>query len=345
MSNRDSGKAFRIDRLHHAACIERATENFETAFAKNFSEIDKLHFKAAVRFIAAVSANCLAISKPIERRFDLDIARGLEDRRQHSFGNLENVVGRDERRFDIDLGKLRLPVGAQIFVTETFGNLKIFLHAGDHQQLFVLLWRLWQRVKLSGHEPAGHQKIACAFRSTLGKNWCFHFHKPLAVKKIARRVRNPVTQAQITRETRPPEIEIPLGHSQIFILRLSINREGQIICAVKDRQLARNDFDFACGKVGVFRTRRPCSDSTRNLHYIFTAQRMRLLCQSRIFLRPKNNLGQPFAIAQVNENDAAVVARDIHPAGKHDLLADVPFAKRIAVVRAIHAMPESSVSF
>jgi hypothetical protein len=54
---------------------------------------------------------------------------------------------------------------------------------------------------------------------------------------------------------------------------------------------------------------------------------MRLLRKLRIFLRPKNNLGQPFAVAQINENHPAVIARNIYPAGKCDVLADVSLAK------------------
>src|SRR6266480_4371292 len=107
--------------------------------AKPFALIDQLHSKTAVRFIAAVSANCLAISKAIKGRFDVDVVRFFENCREHSFSNLENVIGRCERRFNIYLGKLRLPVGSQVFVTKTFGNLKILLHAGYHEQLFILL--------------------------------------------------------------------------------------------------------------------------------------------------------------------------------------------------------------
>jgi hypothetical protein len=46
-----------------------------------------------------------------------------------------------------------------------------------------------------------------------------------------------------------------------------------------------------------------------------------------VFLGPKNNLGQAFPIAQVNENNTAVIARDIYPPGKRDLLADICLAK------------------
>src|SRR5207247_5780897 len=178
-------------------------------FPADFASIYQFHSKTPVGLIAAVSANCRAIIKAIKMRFDLDVMRSLENCRQHSFSNLENVVGRYERRFYIYLGKLRLPVRAQILITKTFGDLKIFLHAGYHEQLFVLLWRLRQRVKLSGGDAARHQKIACAFRRAFGKDWRFHFHISPAVEVIARRLRNPMTQPQIACATWPTEIEIP----------------------------------------------------------------------------------------------------------------------------------------
>src|SRR5262249_53891897 len=125
LADRDSRKAFRVDRFHHAACVERAAKNFETAFPKNFPKIDQLHLKTTIPFGAAISAGCLAISEPIERRFDLDVEGSLKNGGQHSLGDGENVVRRNERCFDVDLRELRLPVGAQIFVTKTFRDLKI----------------------------------------------------------------------------------------------------------------------------------------------------------------------------------------------------------------------------
>ncbi len=64
-----------------------------------------------------------------------------------------------------------------------------------------------------------------------------------------------------------------------------------------------------------------------DLNHIFATQCVRLLRKLGVFFRAKNDLRQPFAIAQIDENDAAMIARDIYPAGKRDLLADVAFAK------------------
>ncbi len=239
LSDGDSGKAFRVDRFHHAAGIERASENFEAAFSKDFSKIDKLHSKPAIGFIAAEAIDGVAVSEPVEWRFDVEVERCLENRRQHSFGNGEDVLRHDERRFNVDLRKLRLAVGAQIFVAETFRDLKILFHASDHEELFVLLRRLRQRVEFSRRDPARHQKIARAFRRALGKNGRFDFDKALAVEVIARRLCRAMAHPQITRETRPPQIQIAVRHSQIFVLRLGIDRERQRVGAIENAQLAR----------------------------------------------------------------------------------------------------------
>ena len=50
--------------------------------------------------------------------------------------------------FDINLGKLRLPVGTQVFVAETLGDLVIAIHTGHHQQLLEKLRGLGKREEL-----------------------------------------------------------------------------------------------------------------------------------------------------------------------------------------------------
>ena len=227
MSDGDSRKSFRVNRLHHAARIKRTTKNFKTALAKNFAKIDKSYSKTAVRFIAAVSADRLPISEPVERRFDADVARGFEDGSEHSFRNRENVVRRYERSFNIDLRKFRLPVRTQIFVAKTFRDLEIFFHARHHEELFVLLRRLRQRVEFSGRDSARHQKIARAFRRAFGKNRRLNLDVALAVEIIARRLRRDVSQPQIARQPGAAQIEISIGHPQIFAVWLGVDRERQ----------------------------------------------------------------------------------------------------------------------
>src|SRR5208282_4833192 len=77
---------------------------------------------------------------------------------------IEKRVPLWERHLDIDLRKLRLAVGAEIFVAKTPDNLEVAVKAPDHQNLLEELRRLRQGVKLAVMQAAGDQVIARAFR-------------------------------------------------------------------------------------------------------------------------------------------------------------------------------------
>ena len=106
-----------------------------------------------------------------------------------------------------------------------------------------------------------------------------------------------------------------MGHPQVFVVRLGINRKRQIVSPIQYLQLARNDFDIAGGEIWVFCPRQPRCDATGDPNDVFAAQCMRLLRKLRIFLRPKHDLCQAFAIAEINENYPAMIACALtHPA-------------------------------
>ena len=59
---------------------------------------------------------------------------------------------------------------------------------------------------------------------------------------------------------------------------------------------------------------------------------MRKLGHHRILLRTEHTLRQTLAVTQVDKDDAAVVARGIHPTDQADGFADVVFFEFVAVV-------------
>ena len=77
----------------------------------------------------------------------------------------KDVLLFDKGHFHIDLGKFRLTVGAEIFITETAGDLVITVDPADHQKLFIDLWGLRECVKTSGVDAARNQIVARAFGS------------------------------------------------------------------------------------------------------------------------------------------------------------------------------------
>jgi hypothetical protein len=63
---------------------------------------------------------------------------------------------------------------------------------------------------------------------------------------------------------------------------------------------------------------------------------MGLLRHLRVFFGSKDHLGQTFTIAQIDKDDAAMIARPVHPSSQRDLLADIGCSKRIAMMGSIH---------
>ena len=69
----------------------------------------------------------------------------------------------------------------------------------------------------------------------------------------------------------------------------------------------------------------------RDLDHELVAQPFGLL-EDRREIRVEHDLQQPFAVAHVDENHAAVVAPAMHPAGDRDLLAEELFVDLSAVM-------------
>ena len=92
-----------------------------------------------------------------------------------TFKSFQNIFLLYKRHFAIDLGEFRLSVGSQILITETFYDLKIFVHSANHQQLFESLWRLWQCIKLPLIHSARNHEISRSFWCRFYQNGSFYF--------------------------------------------------------------------------------------------------------------------------------------------------------------------------
>ena len=96
---------------------------------------------------------------------------------QHAFDNGEHICLVDERGFQVDLGELRLAIGAEVLVAKTTRELEVPVEPGHHQQLLVDLRRLGQRVELTGVHATRHEVVASPLRGRLGEDRRFDFKK------------------------------------------------------------------------------------------------------------------------------------------------------------------------
>src|SRR5687768_4769788 len=127
---------------------------------------------------------------------------------EHAFHLSIDLLAIDERHLHIELRKLRLSVGAEIFIAKTAGDLIILVETGDHRDLFEDLRRLRQREKLSGVNTRRYDEIARAFRGRLQKNRSFDLDKSAIVEIFADRANGFCTHADVVLKLRASEIKI-----------------------------------------------------------------------------------------------------------------------------------------
>ena len=138
---------FGVDRLDDPARIQRAAKHLEAARREGVPEVGEFQAETGVGLVAAVAVHRLGVGQAREGRRHVEAERLFEHGGEHALHQRDDVLGRDETRLDVHLGKFQLPVGAQVFVAETLGDLEIFLQPRDHEELFVLLRGLRQARK------------------------------------------------------------------------------------------------------------------------------------------------------------------------------------------------------
>ena len=87
-----------------------------------------------VRLVRTVAFQRLVVGQMRERPRDTRTHQ-REELFHQAFDNFEQRLALRERHLDIHLGKLRLAVGAEIFIAEAANDLKVTVHPADHQEL------------------------------------------------------------------------------------------------------------------------------------------------------------------------------------------------------------------
>ena len=122
----------------------------------------------------------------------------------------------DKAELHIDLGEFRLPVSAQVFITETFDNLEISVHARYHQHLFEQLRRLGQGIEAPGIYPAGNKIVPGTFRSRAGKNRGLDFEKIVVAQICTHRLGRLVTHDKLVSHFRTSQVKIAVLQTQVI---------------------------------------------------------------------------------------------------------------------------------
>ena len=299
---------------HHSAGIQRLPENLEVGAREDRRQLLDLQLVSKIRLVHAVSKHRVRVGDTADGCRHGHAKHLLPDVGKAAFYDVEHVILGDEGHLEIELGELRLAVGALVLVPVAAHDLEVAVHAGNHQELLVELRRLRQRVDVARLQPAGNQVITRPFRRTADQNRRLDLDKAFVVEKIPNGLSHPVSELEIPGHPLPSKIQVTVAKAQLLIDRaVFVDGERRRQRAVEDVDGLRLDFDSTAGELLVLRSRwaphdRP-PDVDHGLQSQLSARRMRLSVH-----RVELHLDDPTPVAQVDEDQAAEVPAAVHPA-------------------------------
>ena len=266
-------------------------------------------------------------------------ADGLEDLFHDVFHHVDDLVAFDEAHLDVDLGELGLAVGAQVLVAEAAGDLVVALDAGAHEHLLELLRALRQRVEVAGVRAGRHEEVTRALGRGVGEDRRFDLEEAALVEGGAHCLRDLVAQQDVLVHLGAAQVEVAPFHARGLVgLDAVFDGERRGDGLVQHLDAARQDLDLTRLHVGVDALGSALAHLAGNLEHVLAAEVLGLgELLGRDAVRVDDHLRVALAVAQVDEDESAVVALVPRPAREHDLARDVVFAQ-LAARRRVDAV-------
>ena len=146
----------------------------------------------------------------------------------------------------------------------------------------------------------------------------------------------------------PPQVEVAILQPQFFVrqvLTVCARRHRRGDALVEQLEIGDAKLDLAGGVLRVRHAGRPLGDVAGHLDHVLGPQRLALFDDRRRRVgRIEHDLRDAVAVAEVDEQAAAVVAIAVDPATQRDGLADVIDAKFAAGMGSQHEVG-SPISF
>ena len=270
----------------------------------------------------------------VDRRHRLAFAELGEQAVHQRLDRLEDVFLGDEAHFHVELIEFQRTVGAQVFIAEAGGDLEVTVEARHHQQLLELLRGLRQGVELARMHPARHQEVARAFRRRGRQDRRLILKEALGDHARADRLDHARPQDDVAVQTLATQVEEAVAQANLFrIFLLAENRHRQFGGFRQDFHRQDAHLDLAGRQVGVDGRAFAQDDFAIHLDHALGAQALNDLEARRFGVQ--HQLGQAIVVAQVNKQQAAVVALAVDPARQTNIRARIRRTEGAAGVGAI----------
>ena len=240
-----------------------------------------------------------------------------EDGRQHPLRHLPHVLLAGEGHLHVELGELRLAVGAGVLVPEAPHDLEVAVGAGHHQELLEELGGLGQGEERAGLQARRHQEVPGPLGRALREHGGLDLDEPFGVVVGADGGGHPVAEPQDRLHLGTPQVEVPVAETGLLaglgaVLDLE-RRDGRL---GEHLDAHRGHLHLPGREVGVHVRGRAHADDPLHRHDELRAQALSGLEGGGGLLGMGDDLHDALPVAEVEEDHTPVVPPAVHPSGQ-----------------------------
>jgi hypothetical protein len=299
-------------------------------------EVDQLHAEAQVGLVGAEPGHGLRVGE----HGDLPdrCAGDPFDRGGHRVGDDGPDVGAvGEAHLGVELHELELPVGPEVLVAQAPGDLVVAVEPTHHEQLLEQLGALGQRVELARGEAGRHDEVARPFGGGRDQHRGLDLDEAVGLHRSADRAVDRGPESEVALESLAPQVQVPVAQSQHLVdVGPVTDRDRRWLRRVEHLERSRRHLDRTGEEVGVDRARRALADRAGDPEAVLGPHAVRIGAVDAVGV--DHDLDHACGVAQVEEQDAAVVPAAGHPPAELDGLADVVGPEVPGPVRAHHVI-------
>ena len=311
-----------VERAHRAAAAEDRLEDLELAAAQRLGDVDDLEVEAPVGAVRAEAQHRLVEGHARPRRRPARRSRRPAKTAPITASIVvQDVVLVDEGHLDVELGELELAIGAQVLVAEAARDLVVALVAAHHQQLLEELRRLRQRVPGAGLQAAGDEEVARALGRGAREDRRLDLQEVALVEDVAHGGDDLVAQLHRLAHVLAAQVDHPVLQADHLVdRRVLVDGERRRLAggqALSERTwisispVARFGLTFSGARLTISPSAEMTCSGRRSSATAKASPR-----------RMDDELHEPGAVAQVDEDQPAVVAAAMDPAGHPHRVAD-----------------------
>ena len=161
--------------------------------------------------------------------------------------------------------------------------------------------------------PARHQIIASAFRRSAGEDRRFNIQKAVAIQVIAQNRGDFAAQAQFVGNLVATQIQETVAQTHVLAhIGVTVELEGRGFRSVEDFQFLAQHFNLTSTHIGVDRGFGAGANPAFYLQHVLAAHLVSAL-EVLFSIRVEHHLNDAIAIAQIQEDNAAVIPAPVYP--------------------------------